>query len=134
MWPAVFSVLDAGALVELLLRGPAADAVGKAVRERELAAPVILDAEVLSALRGLNRGGLLGAERAEFALSRLRTAPVQRMPVRSLLPIAWTLRHNLSAYDALYVALATALNCPLVTTDARLAAAPALPAEVLLIG
>ena len=130
----MFSVIDASALVELLLRGPAAEAVGKAVHDRELTAPAIVDAEVLLALRGLDRGGLLSAERADVAIRRLRTAPVQRMPVPPLLPVAWSLRRNLSAYDALYVALAAMFACPLITTDARLGGVPGLPAEVMVVG
>jgi predicted nucleic acid-binding protein len=68
------------------------------------------------------------------ALQALATAGrLGRHPSRSLWPRAWELSTNLSAYDALYVALAEQLNAPLLTADARLARAPGLscPVEVL---
>ena len=124
-------VIDAGALTEVLLRSLRARAVEAAVLDRDLVAPAVIDAEILSALRGLERGGSLLPSRAAVAVEDLRLAPVQRFPLEPLLSRAWALRDRLNAYDALYVALAVDLNCPLVTTDHRIPS-PRLPAEVII--
>ena len=123
-------VIDAGALVELLLRGLRAEAVEEAVNGRQLIAPAVIDAEILSALRGLERGRSVLPSRAVVAINDLRRAPVQRFPLEPLLDRAWALRDRLTAYDALYVALAVDLDCPLVTTDRRIPS-PRLPARVI---
>ena len=85
---------------------------------------MLIDLEVTSVWRGLVRGGRVPAARVEAALDDLRDLPIQRVEHTSLLPRCWELRENLSAYDATYVALAEALDAPLVTADARLARAP----------
>ena len=100
------------------------------VDDRQLVAPAVIDAEVLSALRGLERGRAITASRAAVAVVDLRVAPVERYPLDGLLDRAWGLRDRLNPYDALYVALAIELDCPLVTTDDRLPS-PRLPAQVL---
>jgi predicted nucleic acid-binding protein len=126
----VFCVIDAGALVELLLRGLRAARVEAAVGGRQLVAPAVIDAEILSALRGLERGRSLQPSRA-LAIEDLQRAPVQRYPLEPLLDRAWSFRDRLTAYEALYVALAVDLDCPLVTTDQRIPS-PRLPATVVI--
>jgi predicted nucleic acid-binding protein len=126
----VYCVIDAGALLELLLRTMRAESVQAAVLDRQLVAPAVIDAEVLSALRGLERVSGVTAARAALAIVDLRLAPVERRPLEPLLDRAWALRNQLNAYDALYVALAIELDCPLVTTDDRIPS-PRLPAQVL---
>jgi predicted nucleic acid-binding protein len=126
----VYCVLDAGALLELLLRTMRAESVQSAVDDRQMVAPAVIDAEVLSALRGLERSRALPPDRAAVAVDDLRAAPVERYPLDPLLERAWSLRDRLNAYDALYVALAVELDCPLVTTDDRIPD-PRLPAQVL---
>jgi predicted nucleic acid-binding protein len=126
----VYCVIDAGALLELLLRTLRAESVQAVVDDRQLVAPAVIDAEVLSALRGLERTRAVSPARAAVAVADLRLAPVERYPLDLLLDRAWGLRNHLNAYDALYVALAVELDCPLVTTDDRIPS-PRLPARVL---
>ena len=126
----MYCVIDAGALFELLLRGLRAGAVERAVGGRDLVAPAVIDVEIMSALRGLERSHSLSASRAAAALEDLRRAPVRRFPLEPLLDRAWSYRDRLTAYEALYVALAVDLACPLVTTDDRIPS-PRLPADVI---
>jgi predicted nucleic acid-binding protein len=126
----VYCVIDAGALVELLLRTLRAESVQAAIDDRRLVAPAVIDAEILSALRGLERNRTVTAGRADEAVEDLRQAPVERYALAPLLPRAWSLRNQLHAYDALYVALAIELDCPLITTDDRILTRR-LPAQVI---
>lgn len=114
-------VVDASVAVSALLNdGDARRMLG----ENALGAPHLVDAEVLHTLRRLLNRGQLTAENAELVVHRWRLLGVQHFPLLGLVPRIWALRDNLSAYDAAYAALAEALDCPLVTTDGRLAAAP----------
>jgi predicted nucleic acid-binding protein len=88
-----------------------------------LHAPELIDAEDLSAARWGERKGVLTPERAQAVIRDLDAAPIERQPLRPLLPRAWELRHDFSIYDALYVALAEAGGGALATADERLAAA-----------
>ena len=90
---------------------------------RALWAPHLIDAEVGQALRREAAAGRLGEDRADAALSDLARMPLRRIDHVGLLHRAWDLRHNLSFYDSLYVALAEVLDAPLVTLDRRLARA-----------
>lgn len=126
----MYCVIDAGALVELLLRTLRAESVQAAVENRQLVAPAVIDAEILSALRGLERNRAVTPGRAALAVEDLRDAPVERFALEPLLGRAWALRDRLTAYDALYVALAIELDCPLITTDDRILS-PRLPARVI---
>lgn len=124
-------MVDASAVVELLLRTAAGLAVERAIEDSSLAAPAHLDAEVLSALGRLTRGGEIPEERVAPALEALARAPIRRYPLEPLLAEAWALRTNVSQRDALYVVLARRLGAPLVTADGRLARAPALGVEII---
>ena len=120
-------VVDASVLVEaLLVGGRAADRLGG----EELAAPHLLDAEVTSAVRGRLLGGHVGLDLATAAVGILARFAVERYPHPPLLSRVWELRSNVTAYDALYLALAEALDAPLVTADAALAACPGLRTSV----
>ena len=119
-------VIDASAFVELLLRTAVGTRVERAVGDAELVAPDGLNPEVMHALRGLERGGKLTGARASQAIGRLSQAAITRVPTLSLLREAWSLRANVSAYDACYVALARQFDCPLLTTDRPLTRAPDL--------
>lgn len=114
-------VLDASSTVDLLAGTDHAPAVAARLSGVELHAPAHLDAEVLSALGRLYRGGHLAAADVETGLRALAAMPVTRHPLADLLGDTWALRDNMRLVDALYVALAARLDTPLVTTDHRLA-------------
>ena len=123
-------VVDASALVDaLLVAGPARARLSA----ENLQAPELIDAELLSVLRRLVLTGKLLESQALQALTTAGRLGLRRQPTRILWPRAWELRTNLSAYDALYVALAEQLQAPLLTADARLARAPGLRCSVELI-
>jgi predicted nucleic acid-binding protein len=127
------AVLDASAVVELLLATPAGRHVEGSLRGRTLAAPAHLDAEVFSALGRLAREGTVAEERVERSVAELAQAPVSRFALAPLLPAAWELRANVSLRDAPYVVLARRLDAMLVTADARLARAPELGVALTLV-
>lgn len=118
--PAPLVVVDASALVERLLDSRRGRTVGQVVGNAQMAAPDHVDVEVLSALRGLERARSIDPARAEAAVEDLADSPLRRMSLAPLLRPLWGLRHELSIYDAGYVALAGALGCVLVTGDRRL--------------
>ena len=114
-------MVDSAAVVDALTGLSAADRLREHLAGEELHAPALVDFEIVSALRGLLRAGQLSAGRAQDAVTDLDDLPIRRWPfVDALRRRALQLRENLSAYDAAYVALAEALECPLVTRDARL--------------
>lgn len=117
-------VIDASVLaVALLDDGPDGDLVRHRLRGERLAAPALIDLEVVSVWRGLARGGHLDARRVGQALDDLQDLPIQRVEHTPFLIRCWELRDNLTIYDAAYVALAEALQAPLLTGDRRLARA-----------
>jgi predicted nucleic acid-binding protein len=128
-------VLDASALVELLLDTPTGRAIGTRIADPAvgLHVPHLVDVEVVQALRRYTRDGKLDAASAAVALDDLRALDLQRHPHESLLDRVWELRNNLSAYDAVYLALAEILDAVLLTCDGRLARAPGAARRVELI-
>jgi predicted nucleic acid-binding protein len=120
-------VLDASAVVDLLIRSDRGDQVRAALAGREAAALFTvahLDAEVFSALARGHRSGQLDADEVGRLLGRLAALPAKRLRITAaLLAAAWSLRSNIAARDALYVTAAQALGARLVTTDKRLARA-----------
>ena len=98
-----------------------------------LCAPQLLDVEVLQAIRRYALTRQVPQERANLAVAVLGQFPVSRFPHEPLRHRIWELRENLTAYDAAYVALAEALRCPLITSDARLADSPGHTAAVELL-
>lgn len=117
-------VVDASALLEVLLRTPDAEAVEARLlgKRQTLHAPHLLDVEVAQVLRRYAMTGEIDEKRGSEALADLADFPIRRYPHDFLLQRAWTLRNNFTAYDAVYVALAEALNARLLTRDRRLAA------------
>ncbi len=124
-------VLDASALATALTDdGTDGELARSRLRGEVLAAPELIDLEVASVLRRLTLSGQLPVHRAEQALADLMALPVQRAPHLPLLARCWSLRDNLSVYDASYVALAESLGSVLLTADARLSRAPGLRCAV----
>ena len=116
-------VLDASVVVEMLLNGPFAPAIREALASRAgetFLVPHLVDIEVVSALRNLTAGGRLDSHRATQLLDALGALPAERVPHGPLAPRIWELRHNFTAYDAAYIALAEAANATLFTRDAKL--------------
>ena len=115
-------VLDASAILDLLLRTPSGDGVlARVSRATEtLHAPEVVDLEVAQALRRHQAARQLTSNRADEALEDFLALGVARYPHRDLLPRIWQLRSSLSAYDAAYVALAEVLSATVLTTDQRL--------------
>lgn len=125
-------VVDSSAVVDVLTLAPGADPLRALLSGERLHAPTLLDFEVVSAVRGLHLGGHLGATRAEDALTDYDALPVRRWEsAHPLRRRTFELRHTMSAYDGAYVALAEALECPLVTRDARLARSTGHTVEIL---
>lgn len=88
-----------------------------------LLAPAHLDAEVVSALRGMARGNPVLSRAVPGALRHLAGFPIRRIPLAPLMERMWELRETITPYDAAYVALAERLGGPLITCDAKLTAA-----------
>ncbi len=128
------AVVDASVIVDLLVEHPRTEAVRAAMEGVDSVAPALLDAEVLHAVTRYVRRGEMSEERAQQALSLLVDADIERFPMAPLVSNAWGLRHNVSSYDAFYVALARELRCPLITCDRALAGAPGLGITVTVIG
>ena len=128
-------VLDASALVELILDTPTGQLVAARIADPVvgLHAPHLADIEVLQALRRYVRDGDLDAEAAEVALDDFRALDLQRHAHEPLLDRVWDLRKILTAYDAVYVALAEVLDGVLLTCDPPLSRAPGMAGRVVLV-
>lgn len=119
-------VVDASVLVNALA-DDAADGQRARAELRaagDVAAPDLVDVETVAVLRRHWLAGTLPARRFSAAIEDLEALAIDRYPTLGLLRRAYELRANVSAYDAVYVALAETLGCKLLTTDARLAKAP----------
>lgn len=123
-------VVDAGVVVELV-----AGALDPAVLgDDELCAPHLIDSEVINVLRRLVMRGQLTPQQGDAAVDGFAELVLTRFPAAPLRPRMWALRHNVSSYDATYVALAEALKAThLLTTDARLTTAPGVHCTITLV-
>ena len=113
--------------------GDDGDRLRDRLRGEQLAAPHLLDVEVASVFRRQVAAGRLDPRRARLALDDLVAMPIRRAAHAPLLTRAWELRENLTSYDAMYVALAEALDVALVTGDARLSRTRRLRCAVELV-
>ena len=118
-------VLDASAALDWLLQTSAGQRIETRIysQHESLHAPHLLDLEVAEDLRRLVREGAVSTHRADLALEDLLDLRITRYPHFLLMPRIWQLRHNLSAYDAAYVALAERLGARLLRRVSRLASA-----------
>lgn len=126
-------VLDASVAVAALTEpdSPAAELLSG--QDAVFQVPSIFDAEVLSALRGLVRGGKFDRTAAADLIADLVILPAERWHLSPLLPRMWELRDNLTPYDAAYVALAEVTGDVLLTGDERITAAPAVRCTIQII-
>jgi predicted nucleic acid-binding protein len=125
-------VVDASCLCEVVIGGPEAETIrGRLSADEDHAAPHIIDVEVLSVIRREHQLGHLDRTEATQAVEDLENWPGERYGHRVLLGRAWELRATVRGWDAMYVALAEALDAVLITTDERLATAtgPTCPIE-----
>ena len=128
-------VVDASAMIEVLLNTSAGSVVARRLStgNETLHAPHLLDLEIMQVLRRYTLAGALEPVRGRQALEDLAEMPVARYAHDLFLPRIWELRHNVTAYDAAYVALAEALAAPLLTRDAALASAAGHHVQIELI-
>ena len=128
-------VVDASAILEILLNTPAAPRIAKRLfaPRQTLHAPHLLDLEVAHVLRRYWLTGVLSPDRGMEALQEVADLPLTRYPHDLFLPRIWQLRQNFTSYDAAYLALAETLRAPLVTLDKALASSPGHTARVELI-
>ena len=113
-------VFDASALVDMIMEWRSALIEARFAQASAIHVPVTVDSEVLHALRKQAFAPTFKPEYADVALSLLGGRALTRHPVQPLGPRMWSLRHNVTTYDAAYVALAESLNVPLLTRDRRL--------------
>ena len=128
-------VLDASALVELILDTPAGRLIAARIADAAegLHTPHLADVEVLQALRRYVREGEIDSDEATVAIEDFRALDLRRHAHESLLNRVWELRDNLTAYDAVYVALAEILDAVLLTCNGPLSRAAGMSVRVALI-
>lgn len=128
-------IVDASCLCEVLVRGIAAEPIRERLaRDPEQAAPHLIDVEVLGVLRREHLRGRLDATAATQAVEDLAEWPGERFAHRPFLARAWELRDSVRGWDAMYVALAEAMQATLLTTDARLAGASGPSCRIEVVG
>ncbi|AHH99975.1 type II toxin-antitoxin system VapC family toxin [Kutzneria albida] len=124
------AVVDTSALIALFTGNEQDRALVNRMLAATAAAPELLDAEVLSVLRRMVRHGDLTRGQARVTLTTIQASPITRIPHANLVDRAWQLQDSITAYDALYVALAELLDVPLITCDAKLAGSNGHQAKV----
>ncbi|HSU37461.1 MAG TPA: PIN domain-containing protein [Propionibacteriaceae bacterium] len=123
-------VADASTVVAALFSDGMAREI---VRREQVQAPHLIDSEVAHVLRARVRRRVMDATTAWDLVHRFRWMAITRHGTIAMLDRVWELRDHLTAYDAVYVALAEAIDCPLVTADARISRAPGLRCVVTVV-
>ena len=128
-------VVDASALLEVLLNTPSGSLVSRRLfaENETLHVPHLLDVEVAQVVRRYALSGQIDPARGLQALEDLTDFPMTRYPHDLFLHRMWELRHNVTAYDAVYIVLAEVLAAPLLTRDAGLASATGHHAQIELL-
>jgi predicted nucleic acid-binding protein len=117
-------VVDTSAVVDLLLESPInAGLIARLDSVTELHVPHLVDVEFLSVLRRLVGRSLMSADQADIARTKFSQLPLHRYPHHPLAERVWDLRSLVTVYDGQFIVLAEMLRLPLITCDARLAAA-----------
>jgi len=116
-------VIDASALVDLLLGEPASERIADRIERNSLHAPAHIELELLSAFGRIERSGQLTSAEVDLRLRAAESVIIQRYDLEGLSAGAWRRRQSLRISDAFYVELADQLDVPLITTDLRLARA-----------
>ena len=124
-------VVDASVVVSALAEGGARGVRAERALVDEVLAPQHIDLEVLHALARFERERRLSSGELEARVEELEAMPIERLDIAPLVARASSLRHNLTAYDASYVALAELLDVPLATFDGRLGRSPNLPCRIV---
>jgi predicted nucleic acid-binding protein len=129
-------VLDASAALAWLLNQPAGVRIAERITrgDAQLHAPHLLDLEIAQVLRRYVASSDISSTRVDQAFEDLKSLAIVRYPHDMLLPRIWELRSSLTAYDAAYVALAEALDAPLLTCDGKLARSHGHDAKIELFG
>lgn len=123
-------VIDASAMVDYLVDSPLATRVADRITGNEISVPAHFDAEVLSALGRLQRGGELSEAQVEARVALTAQAPFHRHLLAPLLEGAWARHHNVRLVDALYIELATQREVTIITTDSRMSAASTIAERI----
>jgi predicted nucleic acid-binding protein len=127
-------VVDASLVVHFLLRSEQESRINQLMADADaVSAPVILDLEVTNTIRRHLLLKQISLESAERAIAGLMMLSIDRCPVAEYIGRIWQLRHNLTAYDASYIALAEALQAPFYTRDTKFTAATGTSAKIILI-
>jgi predicted nucleic acid-binding protein len=128
-------VVDAGCLVDVLTGKPRGERARRRLdADEEQAAPHVVDVEVFTVVRREHQAGRLDRTAASQAVADLVAWPGERFEHRALLDRAWQLRGSVRGPDAMYVALAEALEATLLTIDERLAGAPGPRCRIEVVG
>ena len=113
-------VIDASVIVDAMLDAKIAESFTELLKSNEFAAPDHIYLEVLNALRRLEREDVIAPIALENCISLLADWPIEKFSVQNLIRDIWTVRHNITPYDAAYVTLAGLLEAPLLTHDEKL--------------
>jgi predicted nucleic acid-binding protein len=113
-------VIDASAMLEILSHTELGLAMEASFFEEDLHAPHTIDLEVLQTLRRWTRAGIISTDEADQAIKLFLSFAITRHPHLHLIPAIWSLRHNLTAYEAAYLALARLLGARLLSADGAL--------------